>query len=152
MTDPVPTIDHATLERLVETGAVRDAEVIGGTSGWGVVVKQGRTRRTLAARRGAARTFRKFETLVTYLQGLGIFQYRVDAQDFDPTSLKATRVRPDSAERMREAFAAKDHADWMQRKVAQSLADPSPNRSHQQVMTDAQAMIDKAKRARKART
>ncbi|WP_322784565.1 hypothetical protein [Verminephrobacter aporrectodeae] len=60
------TIDHTTLTHLVEAGAVRGADVIGHGSGWGVVVKYGTTERALAARRGAVRTFRKFETLVSY--------------------------------------------------------------------------------------
>jgi hypothetical protein len=46
------TIDHTTLARLVEAGAVRSADVIGHGSGWSVVVKYGTTERALAARRG----------------------------------------------------------------------------------------------------
>ena len=143
------TIDHTTLERLVEAGVVRGADVIGHPGGWGVVVKYGMTERALAARRGAVRTFRKFETLVGYLKSVGISQYNVNAADFDAESLKTTRVRPDSSERMRSAFEAKAHADWMQQKVAESLADPAPNVSHAQVMADAQTVID-AKRKKHA--
>lgn len=143
------TIDHTTLERLVEAGVVRGADVVGHPGGWGVVVKYGTTERALAVRRGAVRTFRKFETLVSYLKGIGIFQYHVNAAGFDAESLKTTRLRPDSSERMRGAFEAKAHADWMQQKVAQSLADPASNVSHAQVMADAQAVID-AKRKKHA--
>jgi hypothetical protein len=50
---------------------------------------------------------------------------------------------------MRSAFEAKAHADWMQQKVAESLADPAPNVSHSQVMADVQAVID-AKRKKHA--
>lgn len=145
----VDTIDHTTLARLVEAGAVRGADVIGHPGGWGVVVKCGMTQRALAARRGAVRTFRKFETLVGYLKGVGISQYNVNAADFDAESLKTSRVRPDSSARMRSAFEAKAHADWMQRKVEESLADPAPNISHAQVMADAQSVID-AKRKKHA--
>jgi len=143
------TIDHTTLERLVEAGAVRGADIIGHPGGWGVVVKYGMTERALAARRGTVRTFRKFETLVSYLKTMGISQYNVNAADFDAASLKATRVRPDSSERMRGAFEAKAYADWMQQKVSESLADPAPNVSHAQVMADAQTIID-AKRKKNA--
>jgi hypothetical protein len=48
------TIDHTTLTRLVEAGAVRGADVIGQPGGWGVVVKYGMTERALAVRRGRA--------------------------------------------------------------------------------------------------
>ena len=136
------TIDHTTLERLVEAGAVRGADVIGHPGGWGVVVKCGMTDRALAARRGAVRNFRKFETLVSYLKGVGISQYNVNAADFDAELLKTTRVRPDSSERMRSAFEAKAHTDWMREKVAASLADPRPNIPHVEVMAQAQALID----------
>jgi len=143
------TIDHVTLERLVEAGAVRGADVIGHAGGWGVVVKYGMTERALAARRGAVRTFRKFETLVNYLKGIGISQYSVNAADFDSAALKTTRARPDASARMRSAFEAKAHTDWMREKVAESLADPRPNISHEEVMAEAQAVIN-AKRKQHA--
>lgn len=136
------TIDHTTLTRLVEAGAVRGVDVIGDHVGWGVVVKYGMTERALAARRGAVRTFRKFETLVSYLKELGISQYNVNASNFDPQALKTSRVRPDASERMRSAFEAKAHTEWMREKVAESLADPRPNIPHAQVMAEAQALID----------
>ena len=83
---PTPTantIDHVTLGHLVQAGAIRGADVIGCPEGWGVVVKYGMNERALAARRGAVRTFRKFETLVGYLKELGISQYQVNAANFD---------------------------------------------------------------------
>jgi hypothetical protein len=143
------TIDSVTLAGLVEAGAVRGADVVGHAGGWGVVVKYGMTERALAARRGAVRTFRKFETLVSYLKAIGISQFHVNAAEFDVASFKTTRVRPDSSARMRSAFEAKAHADWMQDKAADSLADAAPNFSHEQVMADAQAAID-AKRKKHA--
>jgi hypothetical protein len=143
------TIDPVTLASLVEAGAVRGADVIGHAGGWGVVVRYGTTERALAARRGAMRTFRKFETLVTYLKGIGISQYHVNAAEFDVASFKTTRVRPDSSLRMRSAFEAKAHADWMQDRATDSLADPAPNFIHEKVMADAQAVID-AKRKKHA--
>lgn len=45
----------------------------------------------------------------------------------------------------------KAHTDWMREKVAESLADPRPNISHEQAMTELQAVIDaRKKRALKA--
>ncbi len=143
------TIDHVTLGHLVQAGAIRGADVIGCPQGWGVVVKYGMNERALAARRGTVRTFRKFETLVGYLKELGISQYQVNAANFDAEKLKTTRVRPDSAERMRSAFEASAHTKWMQQKVEQSLADPRPNVPHEQAMSSVQAVID-AKRKKNA--
>ena len=149
MTITANTIDHVTLERLVEAGAVRGADVIGHAGGWGIVVKYGMTERALAARRGAVRTFRKFETLVSYLKGVGISQFQVNAADFDAAALKTSRVRPDSAQRMRSAFEASAHTEWVQHKAAQSLADTRPNVSHELAMSSVQAVID-AKRKKHA--
>jgi hypothetical protein len=141
------TIDQTTLTRLVEAGAVHGTDVVGHGGGWGVVIKYGVTERALAARRGAVRTFRKFETLVSYLKELGIFEYKVNAADFDPQALKTSRARPDASERMRSAFEAKAHTDWVREKVAESLADPRPNIPHAQVMAEAQALIDSKRKA-----
>lgn len=97
------TIDHTTLTHLVEAGAVRGADVIGQPGGWSVIIKYGMTERALAARRGAIRSFKKFETLVGYLKGIGIAEYRVNAANYDPASLK--EHRPDAAARMRHVHA-----------------------------------------------
>ena len=145
------TIDQTTLALLVESGTVRGADVIGHPGGWGVVVKYGMSERTLAARRGAVRTFRKFETLVSYLKDIGISQYQVNATNFDPQTLKTGRSRPDASERMRSAFEAKAHSDWLREKVAKSLDDARPNVSHGQVMDKVQSIID-AKRKQHANT
>ena len=149
MANTAETIDHVTLEKLVEAGVVRGADVIGHPGGWGIVIKYGVSERALAARRGAVRVFRKFETLVSFLNDIGISQFNVNAADFDASAMKTSRVRPDASERMRSAFEAKAHADWAKEKVAASLADPRPNISHERVMTDIQAVID-AKRKRHA--
>ena len=39
MATTTDTIDHVTLQHLVEAGAVRGAEVIGQPGGWGIIVK-----------------------------------------------------------------------------------------------------------------
>ena len=100
------TIDHATLERLVEAGAVRGASIVGQPGGWGVVVQYGMTERVLAAKRGAVRIFRNFETMAKYLKNIGIVRYHVDASNFDPAALQVERSRADASERMRKAHAA----------------------------------------------
>ena len=151
MSTTANTIDHLTLERLVEAGAVRGADVIGHPGGWGVVVKYGMTERALAARRGAVRTFRKFETLVGYLKDVGICEYHVNAANFDAAALKTTRVRPDSSERMRSAFEASAQTRRMQRQADASLADTRPNVSHEQAMSSVQAVIDTKRKKHEAK-
>ncbi len=151
MATTADTIDHTTLARLVEAGAVRGAEVIGHGQGWGVVVKYGMTERVLAARRGAVRSFRKFETLVAYLKGLGISHYQVNAADFDASALKASRARPDAAQRMKRAFEADAQAQFLRAKVEASLADPRPNVAHDQVMARAKGLLQAKRREQAAK-
>jgi hypothetical protein len=107
------TIDHATLAARVATGAVRGARIVGRAGGWGIIVSDGRTARTLAARRGAARIFRRFETLVGYLKEIGLDRYDVDASGYTPES----RPRPDSAKRLTRAHAAAAHDRWFRAQV-----------------------------------
>ena len=152
MSTATKTIDHAALTQLIEAGAIEGADVIGQAGGWAVVVRFGMSERALAARRGAVRIFRKFETLVAYLKALGISQFNVNATDFDQDALKTRRARPDASERMRSAFEAKAHTDWVRAKVADSLADPQPNRAHAQVMAEAQALIDAKRRQHASKT
>jgi len=116
------TIDHATLEHLVEAGAVRGASIIGQPGGWGVVVQYGMTERALAAKRGAVRIFRKFETLVGYLKDIGIVKYQVDASQYDPAALQVQRTRSDASQRLKDAHEAVAYRDWLQGKVSASRA------------------------------
>ena len=75
---------------------MRTAQVIGQPGGWEVVIKYGLTERALAARRGAVRVFKRFETLVAYLKGIGIAEYRVNAANYDQEAARAhKKARPE---------------------------------------------------------
>jgi ribonuclease HI len=117
------TIDHTTLTHLVEAGAVRGAEVIGQPGGWGVVIKYGKTERALAARRGAVRNFKKFETLVSYLKAIGIAEYRVNAANYDPVATKARTTRPDATARLKNAHQAAAYNKWFMEQVEAGLKE-----------------------------
>lgn len=122
------TIDHTTLARLAEAGAVRSAHVVGQPGGWGILVKYGMTERALAAQRShQVRIFRKFETLVTYLKGVGIARFDVDAVNFDAGSLKATRSRPDRAEALKHAHEAAAYTKWLKTEIQAAIDDPRPS-------------------------
>lgn len=137
------TIDHTTLSRLAEAGAVRSAHIIGQAGGWGILVKYGMTERALAAQRShQVRIFRKFETLVTYLKGVGIARFEVDAVNYDAASLKLTRTRPDSSEAMRKAHEAAAYDKWFRGKVQEALDDPRPSIPHKQVMQEMRDLIE----------
>lgn len=115
------TIDHSTLSRLVEAGAVRGAHILGQRGGWAVLVKYGTHERPLAAQRsGQVRIFRKFETLVNYLREIGIARFDVDAANYDAAVLNSAQ-RPDRAEALRRAHAAAAHDTWFRAQVEQAL-------------------------------
>lgn len=120
------TIDHVTLSRLVEANAVNGANIIGQPGGWGVVIKYGMTERTLAAKRGTVRIFRKFETLVGYLKEIGVAKYQVDATNFDPAALKLTRNNEGAGVRMKAAHEAAAYDKWFRAQVQEALDDTSP--------------------------
>ena len=141
------TIDHTTLSRLAEAGAVNSAHIIGQTGGWGVLVKYGMTECALAAQRSKqVRIFRKFETLVTYLKGVGIARFEVDAANYDAASLKLTRTRPDSAEAMTKVHESAAYDKWFKAQIQEALDDTSPTIPHDDVMHEMQALIDLKKK------
>ena len=117
------TIDHASLSKLVEAGAVRGAHVVGQRGGWAVLVRYGMHERALAAQRSRqVRLFRKFETLVGYLRDIGIAKFEVNATDYDADALNLTR-RPDAAEQLRRAHQAAAHDAWFRSEVEKALLE-----------------------------
>lgn len=122
------TIDHSSLAKLVEAGAVRAAHVVGQAGGWAVLVKYGLVERPLAAQRSRqVRLFRKFETLVAYLKDLGIVRYDVDAVHFDPSAVAVAR-RPDRSAALKAAHGAAAHDKWFREQVEIGLAEAdAPN-------------------------
>lgn len=145
----IETIDHTTLSRLAEAGAVRSAHIVGQKGGWGVLVKYGMTEHALAAQRSRqVRVFRKFETLVSYLKGVGISRFDVDAVNYDAASLKTTRNRPDRAEAMKSAHQAAAYNKWLKAEVQEAIDDTSPAIPHGKVMKDVRAVIAKARAKR----
>jgi hypothetical protein len=116
------TIDHGTLSRLVDAGAIRAAQVIGQGGGWALSVKYGMAERFLAAQRsGKLRQFRKLETVTAYLRELGISRFEVDASGFDPDAAKSGRKREDTAQRLRAAHEAAEHDRWFRAQVQQAI-------------------------------
>lgn len=122
MATTADTIDRTTLEHLAAAGAIRGASIVGQPGGWGVVFQYGLTERVLAARRGAIRVYRKFETLVEYLKSIGIAKYQVDATGYEPGVPATDRKRTDAAERMKEAHAAVAYRNWLEGKVSAARA------------------------------
>lgn len=100
------TIDHNTLVKLIEANAVRGIQVIGQIGGWGVMIKYGMAERPLSATRsGQVRVFKKLDTAMSYLKGIGIARFEVDAVNYDATSL-TVGTRPDRSAALKLVHAA----------------------------------------------
>ena len=70
------TITHPTLVQLVAAGAVRVVVAVGQPGGWTLLVRYGLAERALAAQRSKQlRVFRKLDTLVLYLQQIGVSRF-----------------------------------------------------------------------------
>jgi len=122
-------INHSTLAKLVESGGVRAAHVIGLAGGWGISVKCGSSVRPLAAQRGKVRLFSRLETAAAYLKAIGIARFDVDALDYD----RALRARPDRAASLKRTHAAAAYDKWFRSKVQEALDDPRPGMPHEEV-------------------
>lgn len=135
------TIDHATLTKLAEAGVVHSAHVVGQDGGWRILVKYGMTERALAAQRShQVRIFRKLETLVDYLKGVGIPRFDVDAVNYDSNSITAVK-RPDRAAAMKDAHAAAAYTKWLKAEVQEAIDDSSPTIAHDEAMRRVRAAL-----------
>lgn len=113
------TIDHSTLSRMVESGGVRHAHVVGQLGGWQIVVNadEGHSYILTAQRKGQARLFKKMDTLIGYLKGLGISQFAVDAAAFQPKSYE----RPDRSTALKLTHEAASHDKWIREQIEERL-------------------------------
>ena len=150
---PRTTIDHETLQNLVDTGKAVRAEVVGQAGAWSVVIKHGRSHQTLAARRGHTRLFRRFETLASYLREMGITAFHVDAAEYEAAAgaSDATDRRSSVAsQRMQHAHEAAAYDKWFRDSVQASIDDPRPSVSDE----DARAQFEARRAAlrRRAKT
>lgn len=147
------TIDHGTLRRLVDAGAPIGAEVVGGAGGWGIVINYGRASQTLAVTRGEPRTFRKFETLASYLKELGITDLRVHTAEFTPGGDGPTDKRGELASaRMKRAHEAAAHDKWFRAQVEAAILEADdPNAAPSIPHEVAKVQMAKQRAALKAR-
>lgn len=81
------------------------------------------------------------------LRDLGIRKAQIDSEMWRPEELEFERKpRPDRAEALKAAHEALSHTDWLSKKLAQSAADDHPHVAHEEVMNDAQAIIDRKRK------
>ena len=107
MDEAIQKLTHATLAQLTRAGAVSELRAVGVRGGWELAVSFGAEAdaRLAAQRSGEVRLFARFESLVSYLKGLGVERFAVDSSGFaDETAPE--RRRPDRAEALRRAHRA----------------------------------------------
>jgi hypothetical protein len=108
------TINHTTLEQLIESNAVRSTTVVGVQGGWSVLVRYGTAERRLAAQRGGVRTWRRLDAVAGYLRGVGLARFEVDVAYLEDVP---GQKRPDRAKAMRELHDAAEHDRWFREQV-----------------------------------
>ncbi|OAV49202.1 hypothetical protein A6U98_13215 [Rhizobium sp. WYCCWR10014] len=114
------TIDHATLSRLVEAGALHAVHVVGKTGGWSVVIRYGKVERPLAAQRSRqVRVFKRMDALVSYLTNVGISRFDVDAAGYAPE----TALRPDRDAALRLTHEAAEYDKWFREQVEEAIRE-----------------------------
>ena len=134
------TIDHSTLSRLVEAGAVDAAHVVGKTGGWSVVIRYGKSERPLAAQRSRqVRLFKRMDTLVSYLKDVGISQFDVDAADYAPE----TASRPDRAAALRRTHEAAEYDKWFREQVEEAIREADDPNAVWISVKDSEEQMDK---------
>lgn len=146
------TIDTAMAKRLVEAQALRGAAIIGQPGGWSVMLKLGMTEKPLGTQRGdRPRLWRSLDKCVQYLKSeLQLARFDLlDATQHSPAAT-GSRVRQDTAERMRRAHEAAEHDRWFREQVQAALDDPSPGIPHEAVMADLEATLDRLADGRRA--
>lgn len=123
---PTQHLDHANLSRLAGDGCINATHIVGQPGGWAVQVAVNQQEHVLTAQRsGNVRLFKKFETLVSYLQELGIDHFQVDSSTWDPQQT-STYGRPDRALALKRVHEAAAYEAWFTEQIEATLRDPSP--------------------------
>ena len=70
--------------------------------------------------RRQVRIFRRFETLVSYLKGVGLLQFDVDATHYDQDSVTVAK-RPDRAKALKKAHETAAYDTWFRTRVQEAI-------------------------------
>lgn len=98
-------INHSALVFLIEAGAIDAAKVIAKGDQWRLKIAFGGSDKIVQAKNsGKPRIWRKLDTLAKYLSDLGIKEFKIDMQAFDPS--QKTLRRPDSAATLKRTHQA----------------------------------------------
>ena len=128
-------IDTAQAREMMLANAIRGAAIIGAPGGWSVLLKLGKTDKTLGAQRtNKPRQWISLDRCVKYLkQELGVARFDLLDATEHGAATAGERVRSDASDRLRRAHAAAQHDEWFRKQVQESLDDPSAAVSHESV-------------------
>lgn len=93
------------------------------------------------ARTTEPRRFGNPTSALNVLRDVGIAIVQLDATNWNPDEKDMSRSRQSRAEAMREAHEAAAYNQWLAAEIQESIDDPRPNISHDEVMTEMDADI-----------
>jgi hypothetical protein len=146
-------MQHLTVEQLraaQQTGGVASVtlKAEGGAFLVAVSTRNGGKGVLITTRAKTPRRFRDPRKAMLLLRQLGIVTARVDTTRWNPAAGATGKPRPDRAAAMRQTHEAAAHDRWFRAQIEAGLHeadDPKTVRySHEQVMADARAIIDRA--------
>lgn len=128
-------IDTAQAREMMLANAIRGAAIIGEPGGWSVLLKLGRTDKTLGTQRtNKPRQWISLDRCVKYLKlELGVARFNLLDATRHGAAPAGRIVRNDVAERLRRAHAAADYDQWFRAQVQAALDDPAPAIDHASV-------------------
>ena len=145
-------MQHLTLEQFRAThdaGAVLSVTLKAEGAGFEVQIEtlRGLAKLVKTRDKGDTRRFIDPRKALLLLRDLGIQEAHIDSQRWRPEDQELERKpRPDRSEAMKAAHEALSHTDWLREKLARSAADSRPRVPHTQVMSEAQAIIDRKRK------
>lgn len=133
------------LKDLVDANAIRHATVVADNDKYKVVVKYGMVERTVSVRtrdgKIKEREFASLDAVVRFMsEKVHLPSFEVNAANFRSGESKAVK-RPDTAKRLKEAHAAREHDAWLRSEIQASIDDPRPSVPHDQVMSSVRANL-----------
>lgn len=118
-------ITPQSLKDLVDANAIRHATVIADKDVYKITVKYGTAERLVSVRTREGQTkervFTSLDAVARFMrERVHLTQYDINDANFQPGTKRVTR--PDTSVRLRDAHAARTHAEWVKEKVSASRA------------------------------
>lgn len=139
------------VQDLVDAKVIRHATIVADEGVFKVNVKYKAVERTVSVRTAEGkikeRLFTSLDSVARFMQEkVHLAHYEIDAVNFDPAARAGKR--PDTAERLRNAHAARSYNEWLQQKVDASVAGLSDG-TNKSISADEWSALRAAKQARR---